>query len=116
MSFDFKQLTINDVTEALAPLAHIQRPDGDNDGDPINFSSVYDHLSEENQEKVDNARETTVGYILQLGQRAITEINKKGHRASYNPDQYSPDRNVGQVQVGDWLLDLSDQGGEDIEA
>ncbi len=41
--------------------------------------------------------------------RSITALNKHGHSAHFNQDQYTPDRNVGSVEVAEWTIDLSDQ-------
>jgi len=106
---DYKPITIADVAKALYPLKDIERPDADNAGDSINAPDVYDYLDENNQEKIDNARNITRQYIEQSGNRAIRELNKHGYNTSYGPDQYEPDRNSGQVQIGEWELDISDE-------
>lgn len=115
----FEPTTINDVIASLDKIRVIQRPDFDNDGDPINSPSVYRYLSREDQEKVDNAERITMDYVRTSGgepnKRAITLLNKKGFSTYFNRDQYDRYRYVGTVQVGDWVLDISDPstGNED---
>ena len=46
-----------DVVTALEALRNIERPEGDNEGDPINSPSVYPSLSPQDQAKVDHAEE-----------------------------------------------------------
>lgn len=108
----FEPTTINDVITSLFMISRIQRPDFDNDGDPINSPSVYNYLSREDQEKVDDAERITMDYVRTPGgepnKRTITLLNKKGFSTYFNRDQYDPYRYVGTVQVGDWILDISD--------
>ena len=115
MSFDFKQLTIHDAAEALDALTRIERPEGDTEGDAINSPGVYKSLSKDHKDLVDSAEKVAGDYLRQSGQRALTELNKRGYKSSFNPDQYDPDRLVGHVTVGDWLLDVSDPSNEDAE-
>lgn len=104
MSIHFKQETIHDVVAALDPLTHIKRPDGDNEGDPINSPSVYGSLSRSDQEKVDRAEQVLVNYLRQCGRRGVTEMNKRGYRASFEQDAYDETRLLGYVIVGEWEL------------
>jgi len=111
--------TKNDVIAALEELQNISRPDGDNEGEPINSPAVYNNLSQENQERVDHAEETAKEYLRKPGdegdepnRRSITELNKAGFRSSLGQDQYDPYRLVGDIEVGDWKLDVSDPSSE----
>lgn len=114
---DFKPVTIKEVDKALAALEKIERPDGDNEGDPINSPSVYNYLSHEDQKTVDEAEKTLANYTRapdgSPNKRAITAINKRGHDAYLGPDQYDPYKIVGKVTSGEWTLDLSDPSTED---
>ncbi|MFQ2209858.1 hypothetical protein [Aeromonas caviae] len=114
----FKPTTIDDVRQALKEVEGIERPDADNEGDPLNSPSVYNYLSDENQEKVDRAEEVLKDYVRnpagEPNNRAITELNKNGFTAHFNQDQYDPYRYVGSVSIGDWEIDVSDpSSGED---
>jgi hypothetical protein len=107
--------TKNDVVRALLAIKDIERPYGDNEGDPINSPSVLPKLTPSQQELVEDAESILKEYVRQPGdegsdpnRRSLTELNKAGFRSSLGPDQYEPDRLVGQVEVGDWSLDLSD--------
>lgn len=119
MSENYKQTSITDVVEALDALKNIERPDGDNEGDPINSQSVYGHLSPEQQELVDNAERVASDYLRKQGDegkepnnRAITELKKHGYEASLNADQYEHDRLVGHVKVDGWVVDINDPSPE----
>lgn len=108
-----------DVVTALEALRNIERPEGDNDGDPINSSSVYPYLSAPDQAKVDHAEQVTKEYVRKLGdegdepnRRSLTELRKVGLPACLGPDQYDPYRLVGNVQVGEWTLNLSDPNNQ----
>ena len=100
----FEQITIHDVVEALEPLANIERPDGDNEGDPINGTSVYRSLSSSDKAKVDHAEEVVVAYSRQCGRRGVTEMNKRGYHASFDQDVNDETSLVGYVKVGEWKL------------
>ncbi|MDC8748562.1 hypothetical protein [Xanthomonas campestris] len=104
-----------DVVSALQALHGIERPGGDNEGDPINSPAVYPYLSQQDQALVDHAERITNEYVRKQGdegeeanQRSLTELNKAGFSAGLGPDQYDPYRLVGGVEVGDWTLNLSD--------
>ncbi len=99
-----EQFTIHDVVEALEPLANIERPDGDNEGDPINETSVYRSLSSPDKTKVDRAEEVVVGYLRQCGRRGVTEMNKRGYHASFDQDINDDTSLVGNVKAGEWKL------------
>mgnify|MGYP000134319671 CR=1 FL=1 len=108
-----------DVVTALEALRNIERPEGDNEGDPINSPSVYPSLSPQDQAKVDHAEEVAKEYVRKPGdegdepnKRSLTELDKAGLPAYIGPDQYDPYRLVGDVQVGDWKLDLSDPSNQ----
>jgi len=103
-------------------LKDIERPDGDNEGDPINSPNVYNYLSPEDQELVDNAEKILYAYVRKSGnsgdepnKRAITELEKRDYPTSLNIDQYDQTRLVGQIEVGDWSLDLSDPTTESYD-
>ncbi|MFS8975026.1 hypothetical protein PO002_11040 [Cupriavidus necator] len=106
---------VKDAIAVLEPLRNITLPDGDNAGEPLNSPSVYDGLSREDQEKVDDAEEVVSTYLRQAGdrgdepnKRAITQLKKKGYETFLQVDQYDPDRLVGRVSIGDNALDVSD--------
>lgn len=109
----FIRPTIEDVREALKPLADIRRPYGDNEDDPINSESVISDLKPAHQEVVRHAdrvcREYTRGPDGQPDRRAITHMVKSGFPSHLNQDQYTPEKLVGQVTIGDWSLDISDE-------
>jgi hypothetical protein len=107
-----KPISIKDVRQASEAIENIKRPDADNEGDPLNSPLVYDYLSPEEQEKVDRVVEVLIGYVRdpagEPNKRSITTLNQNGFRASFNQDQYDPDRYVGSVSIGDWDIDVSD--------
>lgn len=103
------------VVAALESLQGIERPAGDNEGDPINSPSVYPNLSPEDKAKVDHAEQVTKEYVRKPGNegdepnsRALTELGKAGFPVSLGSDQYDPARLVGRVKVGDWELYVGD--------
>lgn len=107
--------TKKDAVEALEQLKNIVRPYGDNEGDSINSSTVYPRLSPQDQERVDRAEQIVGDYVRKPGhdgdecnRRSITELNKAGFPADFGSDQYDPNRLAGNVEAGDWTLDLSD--------
>ena len=107
--------TKKDVVVALQALQDIERPEGDNEGDPINSPTVYPYLSRQDQALVDHAEQITNEYVRKQGdegeeanQRSLTELKKAGFSADLGPDQCDPYRLVGGVEVGDWTLNLSD--------
>ncbi|RZG16102.1 hypothetical protein EXT47_08470 [Pseudoalteromonas sp. CO342X] len=108
----FEPTSIDDVRQALKEVEDIERPDADNEGDPLNSPSVYDYLSPENQEKVDHAVEVVCDYVRnsagEPNKRSITTLNNNGFSAHFNQDQYDPYRYVGSVTVGEWEIDVSD--------
>lgn len=108
-----------EVVAALEALRDIERPEGDNEGDPINSSSVYPFLSPQDQAKVDHAEQVANEYMRRPGdegdepnKRALTELSKAGFPAYLGPDQYDPYRLVGVVKVGDWELNVSDPSNQ----
>ena len=115
--------TKEEVVSALEALKDIPRPEGDNEGDPINSPGVYNSLTPENQECVDHAEEITSEYLRKPGDegeepnnRSITELKKAGFPSFLQRDQDDPYKLVGGVEVGEWKLDVSDpgvQGGDD---
>lgn len=107
--------TKKDVVVALQALQDIERPEGDNEGDPINSSTVYPYLSRQDQALVDRAEQITNEYVRKQGdegeeanKRSLTELKKVGFSADLGPDQYDTYRLVGGVEVGGWTLNLSD--------
>tara|TARA_R110001583_G_scaffold42556_16_gene135431 strand:- start:786 stop:1130 length:345 start_codon:yes stop_codon:yes gene_type:complete len=107
----FKSPGIDDVIEALESLKEIRRPDGDNEGDPINSTPVYGRLSSKQQERVNEVEQLVSEYLLPEGTpqaKALAELNARGYEADLGPDQYEPDLTVGGVKVGDWTLDLGE--------
>jgi hypothetical protein len=115
MSSDFKPITIHDVILALDALSSIERPDGSDEGELIDSTSVYEDLSGKEQDLIDHAEKISGDYLRQNGKRGITELNKRGYKSNLNPDQYDPERLVGRVTAGDWLLDVSDPSNADTE-
>ncbi|MGM0952262.1 MAG: hypothetical protein ACQEW7_04705 [Pseudomonadota bacterium] len=112
----FKLPDINEVVAALESLRDIRRPDGDNEGDPINSTSVYGQLSRELQERVDEVERLVSEYLLPGGEpqtNALYELRARGYEADLGPGQYEPDRTVGGVKVGEWTLDLSEPSLDD---
>lgn len=111
--------TKRDVVVALQALQDIERPEGDNEGDPINSPTVYPYLSPPDQALVDHALKLTNEYVRKPGdegdepnKRSLTELNKAGFSAYLGPDQYDPYRFVGEVKMGDWTLNVSDPNNE----
>ena len=108
----FKPTSIDDVRQALKEVEDIECPDADNEGEPLNSPSVYNYLSPEDQEKVDQAVEVVGDYVRnpagEPNKRSITTLNKNGFSAHFNRDQYDPYRYVGSVTVGEWEIDVSD--------
>lgn len=113
----FKPISIEDVRHALKDVENIERPDTDNEGDPLNSPSVYNCLSNEDQNKVDHAVEVLNGYVRnsagEPNNRSLTTLNKNGFPAHFNQDQYDPYRYVGRVSVGEWNIDVSDLSSEE---
>jgi hypothetical protein len=115
--------TKKDVIAALQNLKGIERPYGDNEGDPINSPGIYSNLSAKDRELVDVAEDTTFRYLRKAGdegdepnQRAITELRKSGFDTSLNKGQYDQDRLIGEVKIDDkWTLDVSDASHESID-
>ena len=107
----FKSPDIDGVVKALESLREIPRPDGANEGDPINSTPVYGRLSSELQECVDEVEQLVSEFLLPGGEpqaKALSELKARGYEADLSPDQYEPDLIVGGVKVGDWTLDLSE--------
>lgn len=107
--------TIKDVVTTLEPLKNIVRPDGDNEGVPINSPDIYNKLSSNDKALVKQAENAAREYMRKAGDmgnepnaRSITELNKKGYHSSLQTDQYNPDRLVGFVEIENWRLDVSD--------
>jgi hypothetical protein len=115
------QPTITDV-EALKKLEAIPRPEGDNEGDPINSPGVYESLTQPQQQLVDTALETAHQYVRKSSDfgdepnaRSITELNKRGYHTFLQPDQYDPTSLTAGISIGPWELDLSDEPAKDGE-
>jgi len=112
---DFQRPTFREVRRALKTLESIPRPDGDNEGDPINGETVLPHLSPEHQDQVHAASELINRYVRTFdGQpdvRSLNTLRRNGVPASLHQSQDDPFRLVGRV--GDWerSLDVSDPGG-----
>lgn len=108
---------MEDVHQALNEVEGIERPDADNEGDPLNSPSVYEYLSNENKEKVDRAVDVLRDYVRnpagEPNNRAITELNKSGFTTHFNQDQDEPYLYVGSVSIGDWEIDVSDPSSEE---
>lgn len=107
--------TIKDVVATLELLKNIVRPDGDNEGIPINSPDIYNKLSSKDKALVEQAVEITHEYTRKAGDkgdepntRSITELNRKGYQSTLQTDQYNPSRLVGFVEIGNWRLDVSD--------
>ena len=107
--------TKKDVITALKSLEVIKRPDGDNEYDSINSTTVYPYLSQKEQALVDHAEQITNEYVRKQGQlgdkpnqRSLTELTNAGFDATLGQDQDDPCRLVGNVAVGEWTLDISD--------
>jgi len=108
------------VVAALDQLRQISRPHGDNEGDAINDPSVYNDLSREDQKRVDHAEAVAGKYLRKIGDegeeanaRSISELRKAGYPTNLQPAQYQQDRLVGDIKVGSWTLNISDEGGTD---
>lgn len=104
--------TIHDVLTALSRLANIPRPYGDNEGDPINGSSVYPYLSVDHQNQVDTAESLLRQYTRAPGggvnNRALAILRRHGVEIYLGPYQYDFEKTVGSATTGDWTIDLSD--------
>lgn len=103
--------TIKTVKEALKAIETIKRPEGDNDGDPINSDTVYPLLKLEDQRKVDAAdivHEYVRNYDGTPNRRAINTLIRNGFPAAFHSSQEDPLHNVGRVESGDWVIDVSD--------
>lgn len=112
--------TKKEVISTLEALEDIPRPEGDNEGDSINSPDIYNALTPENQERVDQAEKITSEYLRnhqgEPNNRAIKELNKAGFRSFLQTDQCDSDKLVGRVRTEEWELDVSDpdvQGGDD---
>ncbi|WP_178372355.1 hypothetical protein [Pollutimonas bauzanensis] len=109
--------TKQEVVAALDALKNIARPEGDNEGEPINSPNVYPLLTPEDQDLVDDAERIAKEYLRRPGDhgdepnaRAITELRKAGFNTSLNPDQYDQDILVGEVEISDEVvLDVGDR-------
>ena len=103
--------TFKTVKAALEAIESIERPEGDNEGDPINSDTVYPLLQPKDQRKVDAAN-IVHEYIRnddgEPNRRAINTLIRNGFHASFNESQEDPLRNVGRVESGDWVIDVSD--------
>jgi len=104
--------TLKDVCEVLERIKAIPRPDGDNEGDPINSDNVFSVLSTEHQSAVSRAHQVCLEYTRTLDggvdRRAVGHVTRRGYRASLDASQYEPDRLVGNVKIDSWNLDISD--------
>lgn len=114
----YTPVTIDDVRQVFEEVKGIKRPDADNEGDPLNSPSVYNYLSEKDQEKVDRAVEVASDYVRnsagEPNKRAITQLNKNGYEAYVEQSQYDHDRYVGRISgIGEWTLDVSDPSQEE---
>ena len=109
-------ITIHDVTAALEALRHVQRPYGDNEGDPINHPCIYDDLPPPTQEAIDSAWHHVREYCSNpdgtIKLRGVTAVKKRGYEIYLGPNQNDPYSLSGSVTVGDWELNLSDASGE----
>ncbi|WP_353180920.1 hypothetical protein [Salinisphaera sp. T5B8] len=109
----WKPVSIGDVRKAAQEIENIERPDADNEGDAINAPDVYNHLSEDDQRKVDHAHAIFSAYVRDEGdepnRRAISTLNKNGYGTSFDPHPEEPYLNVGKVRVGEWEVDVSDE-------
>jgi hypothetical protein len=92
----------------------IDRPDGDNEGDPLNGPTIYPYLSTVQQEHVDTAEDLCCKYTRRLGgeidRRALGHLVRKGFHTQLGPAQYEADRLVGGIDFGEMTLDISDSG------
>lgn len=116
----FLRPTIEDVREALMPLAGIPRPYGDNEGDPINGDTVFPYLAPAHQAAVLQAERVCIDYTRTPDglpdRRSISHMIRSGFPTHLDPYQYSSDKLVGDVAIGDWSLDISDQISESDDA
>ena|SRR5690554_4598549 len=112
MDLEFRPPTIADIREALEPIPMIKRPDTDNDGDPLNGSTVFPYLTWVEQQQVAKAYDLLYRYCRTPDggpdNRALTTLRKNGFPASLDPSQYDPTRLVGFVTVGEWDINISD--------
>lgn len=111
---DFQRPTFREVRRALKTLESIPRPDGDNEGDPINGESVLPYLSREHQDQVHAASELINRYVRtfdgQPDQRSLNTLKRNGIPATLHQSQYDPFRLVGRVGQWEKYLDVSDPG------
>lgn len=108
----FYRPTIRDVVAALKPLEGIPRPDGDNEGDPINGDTVFPFLLPEHQHLVSHAENTVRNYTrtdeCTVNRRGVNAMTRNNFKTNLDPSQYYPDTLSGFVQVGENKLDISD--------
>jgi hypothetical protein len=82
--------TIQAICSALKPIERIPRPEGDNDGDPINSDTVYPYLSIAHQQQVRYAEELLYDYTRtsdgQPNRRAINTLIRQAR----GPQTYRP--------------------------
>jgi hypothetical protein len=104
--------TFADVCAALEALRKIERPDGDNEGDPVNAPSVFEGLSEADQDRVRKAEEYALDFTRDPGgapnRRGLADLRNRKFEVRLDQDQYDPYRLSGVIGVGDWELDISD--------
>lgn len=108
--------TIQAVRAALEPIEHIPRPEGDNEGAPINGDAVFPYLSPVHQEQVRHAEEILYDYTRTLdgqpNRRAVNTVTRNGYLASLDQAQDDCELLRGRVGVGEWEIDISDPQGE----
>jgi hypothetical protein len=104
--------TFTALCTALEALADIDRPDGDNEGDPINADNVLYALSPTDREHVLEteriAHELTRAIGGDPNRRILTDLRKRGFPATLEPDQYDPERLRGTIRTPRWDLNISD--------
>jgi hypothetical protein len=108
----YPTLTIRDVMQVIKPLEKIPRPDGDNDGDCLNSSTIINALSQEHRAQVEHAVEVLHEYTRetdgQSKRKSVNTLTRNGFPTSLHEAQGDPMRNVGRVQIGEWEVDISD--------
>ena len=102
--------TLSDVVVALERVAGITVPEGDFEGDPLNHLGHV--LTPTDAAVVDEAIALTQAYVRHVdgepNRRSLTALTRRGFPVHLNQSQDDSMRLVGQVRIGDHVIDLSD--------
>jgi len=115
--------SLQEVLEALDALKEIQRPEGDNEGAPINSPEVYDYLSSEDQSLVDEAEKLASSFTRAFNKydeevasnTNLGRLKRAGYDANLGPDQYEPMNLAGRVIIPPKLDEEGNETGEEWE-